>query len=193
LLKRRILVALDGNVGLTQPCVLIHASNGWRTRHIHSVPRCITNKTKARLYLYSFRRVGVGLSLELPLRLRHRCFLVVTLDLTRWLRFLGPTRHSAQNTRRGYNLIATDTLDYLSQKSDAFHLTDHRDCFSNIATSIFVPSPLQPVEAPILCDVSEGISVRIFAMKVGSVRGVRSSRLGSRLFTRSYGASQPLV
>lgn len=48
------------------------------------------------------------------------------------------------------------------------------------AISRFVPSPLHPVLAPSFCAMRLGRSVRIFAMKVGSVRGVKSSRVGRR-------------
>lgn len=52
--------------------------------------------------------------------------------------------------------------------------------YTSIATSILDPSPFHLVPAPISCEISEGISVRILAIHIGSVKGVRSSRFGSR-------------
>ena len=77
--------------------------------------------------------------------------------------------------------------------------------------SVLVPRPLHFVPAPACCEISDGISLSIFAIHIGSVNGVKSSRLGSRcniacisedararaakftFLTQSYGASQPLV
>ena len=50
---------------------------------------------------------------------------------------------------------------------------------SNVATCIFVLSPLHRVPAPMFWLASDGISVRTFAMKLTSVSGVKSLRLGS--------------
>lgn len=50
---------------------------------------------------------------------------------------------------------------------------------SNFATCTIVLSPLHRVPAPTFWLASEGISVRIFAMKLTSVRGVKSLRRGS--------------
>lgn len=46
----------------------------------------------------------------------------------------------------------------------------------NMSTSTFVPNPLQPVPAPTVCVASAGSLVRMLAIQLGSVRGVRSSR-----------------
>jgi hypothetical protein len=80
-------------------------------------------------------------------------------------------QRSTRNTSEVY-FTATDTINH-------FKIFDYGGGFSKIATSSSVPRPRQPVEAPTFCDVSDDISVRIFATKVGSVRGVKSSRLGN--------------
>lgn len=49
---------------------------------------------------------------------------------------------------------------------------------TNAATSNFVPNPLHFVPAPSSCDVSFGIPESTFPTKLGSVRGVKSSRRG---------------
>lgn len=61
----------------------------------------------------------------------------------------------------------------------------HESLFST-ATSVLVPRPLHFVPAPACCEISDGISLRIFAIQFGSVSGVRSSRFGSRCGTQYF-------
>ena len=51
--------------------------------------------------------------------------------------------------------------------------------FLRTATLISSPNPRHPVFAPSCCDNCFGNLVRTFAMNIGSVSGVRSSRLGN--------------
>jgi hypothetical protein len=51
---------------------------------------------------------------------------------------------------------------------------------SSRITSTFVPRLRHPVLAPSSCDRRDGKLVSTFAMNIGSVRGVKSSGLGSR-------------
>jgi hypothetical protein len=58
-------------------------------------------------------------------------------------------------------------------------ITAHISSFFSTVTSSLVPRPLHCVPAPCFCEADRGKSDNAFAMKEGSVRGVRSSRLGS--------------
>lgn len=53
------------------------------------------------------------------------------------------------------------------------------DVYNSVTVSTFLPKPFQRVPAPTPWEISAGISLKIFAIHMGSVNGVRSSRLGN--------------